>query len=396
MATTFSRTLRSLEADRSRRWVVELTGITIVGAWLAWSLLARVCVYEVTEKARLETEQAVHTIAARVAGRVLRTHLAIGRMVQAGEVLVELDAEAEQRARQEKEARVAALAARIEALRGEIGAEEEALSVLRKARAAALAEARSQRAEAEARARFAARQADRAAQLRSSGAISQEEFDHQRLQAETSRTGVETLRQAGERLEQDRAAQESSRRAGLARLRREAVELAGEVQIEEAAIRRLDHAIDTRVIRAPIAGRIGSVAEFRTGSVVQEAEALGTIVPPGAPRVVALFPASAIGRLQPGQAAQVRLDGFPWTQYGTLKAAVADVGTEASGGCIRVELRLAPDQDSPVRLEHGLPGSAEVVVEEVSPAVMVLRAAGQLMASRRNPPQSTATLARVR
>jgi membrane fusion protein (multidrug efflux system) len=168
------------------------------------------------------------------------------------------------------------------------------------------------------------------------------------------------------------------------------------VRVEEAAIRRLDHAIDTRVIRAPIAGRIGSVAEFRTGSVVQEAEALGTIVPPGAPRVVALFPASAVGRLRPGQAAQVRLDGFPWAQYGTLKATVADVGTEASGGCIRVELRLAPDQDSPIRPEHGLPGSAEVVVEEVSPAVMALRAAGQLVASRGNPPQSTATLARGR
>jgi membrane fusion protein (multidrug efflux system) len=163
MATPFSRTLRSLEADRSRRWVVELTGITVLGAWLAWSLLARVGVYEVTEKARLEAEQAVHTIAAPVAGRVLRTHLAIGRAVRAGEVLVELDAEAEQRARQEKQARVAALAARTEALRGEIRAEEEALRVLRKARDAALAEARSQRAEAEARARFAARQADRAA-----------------------------------------------------------------------------------------------------------------------------------------------------------------------------------------------------------------------------------------
>jgi membrane fusion protein (multidrug efflux system) len=396
MANPFSRTLRSLEADRSRRCVIELAGIAILVAWLAWSLLARVGVYEVTEKARLETEQAVHTIAAPVAGRVLRTHLAIGRTVQAGEVLVELDAEAEQRARQEKQVRVAVLATRIEALRGEIRAEEEALNVLRKARAAALAEARSQRAEAETRARFAARKADRAAQMRSSGAISLEELDHQRMEAETSRTGVETLRQAGERLEQDRAAQESSRQAALAHLRREAVELAGEMRIEEAAIRRLDHAIEMCVIRAPIAGRVGSIAEFRTGSVVREAEALGTIVPPGVPRVVALFPASAIGRLQPGQAAQVRLDGFPWTQYGTLKATVADVGTETSEGCIRVELRLAPDQDSPIQLEHGLPGSAEVVVEEVPPAVMVLRAAGQLMASHRNSPQSMAALARGR
>jgi membrane fusion protein (multidrug efflux system) len=375
---------------------MELTGITFLGAWLTWSLLARVSVYEVTEKARLETEQSVHTIAAPVAGRVLRANLTIGRTVQAGEVLAELDAEAEQRARQEKQARLVALTERMEALRREISAEEEALSVLRKARAAALAEARSQQTEAEAKARFAARQVDRAAKLRSSGAISVEEFDHLRMQAETSGTGVETLRQGGERLEQDRMAQESSRCAGLARLRREAVELAGEITVEEAAIRRLDYAIDTRTIRAPIAGRIGSVAEFRAGSVVHEAEVLGTIVPPGVPQVVAWFPASAIGRIQPGQAAQIRLDGFPWTQYGTVKATVTDVGTEASGGCVRVELRLAPDQDSPIQLEHGLPGSAEVVVEEVSPAVMVLRAAGHFLANRRSPSGSTATLAEAR
>jgi membrane fusion protein (multidrug efflux system) len=38
-----------------------------------------------------------------------------------------------------------------------------------------------------------------------------------------------------------------------------------------------------------------------------------------------------------------------------------------------------------IPLQHGLPGSVEVQVEEVSPAVLVLRTAGQLAASPKTP-----------
>jgi membrane fusion protein (multidrug efflux system) len=123
--------------------------------------------------------------------------------------------------------------------------------------------------------------------------------------------------------------------------------------------------------------------EHPVGSVVQAAEKLGSIVPPGEPRVVTQFPVASVGRLRPGQSARLRLEGFPWTQYGMVGARVAEVGNEASAGLIRVEFLLGPDQTVPVPLEHGLPCSAEVEVEQVSPAVLVLRAAGQLLATRR-------------
>jgi membrane fusion protein (multidrug efflux system) len=97
---------------------------------------------------------------------------------------------------------------------------------------------------------------------------------------------------------------------------------------------------------------------------------------------VAHFPAASVERIHPGRPARIRLEGFPWTQYGALAANVADVGNEPSEGLIRVELTLAPGHASPIPLGHGLPGSAEVEVERVSPAVLVLRAAGQLLAIR--------------
>jgi membrane fusion protein (multidrug efflux system) len=98
-----------------------------------------------------------------------------------------------------------------------------------------------------------------------------------------------------------------------------------------------------------------------------------------------MFPAAAVERIRPEQPARLRLHGFPWTQYGTVPARVTDVGNEASGGLIRVELALRPDPRSSIPVAHGLPGTAEVEVERVTPAVLVLRAAGRYLVARRTP-----------
>jgi multidrug resistance efflux pump len=91
----------------------------LLAAWVAWFLLGRVTVYEVTDRARLEVKSAAHPVATQVAGKVIETRLAIGRDVKAGEALVVLDSEAEQRALREKQTQRNAVAARLQALRGE-------------------------------------------------------------------------------------------------------------------------------------------------------------------------------------------------------------------------------------------------------------------------------------
>jgi multidrug resistance efflux pump len=115
--------------------------------------------------------------------------------------------------------------------------------------------------------------------------------------------------------------------------------------------------------------------------VVQEGDRLAAIVPRGDLQVVADFPPpSALGRIQPGQPARLRLEGFPWTQYGSLAATVSRVASEVRNGRVRVELSVDVDQASPIPLQHGLPGSVEVQVERVAPATLVLRTAGKLLA----------------
>ena len=104
------------------------------------------------------------------------------------------------------------------------------------------------------------------------------------------------------------------------------------------------------------------------------------MVPAGGLRVVADFPpASAVGRIRPGQTAQVRLTGFPSAQYGVLPAVVSRVAAEARDGTIRVELAARPGQRSHLPLQHGLPGTVEVEVDRLSPAALVLRTVGKLL-----------------
>lgn len=134
-------------------------------------------------------------------------------------------------------------------------------------------------------------------------------------------------------------------------------------------------------MRAPVAGRVGEVANLQIGTVVAPGDELAAIVPAGDLRVVAHFhPAQALGRVRAGQPARLRLEGFPWMQYGSISATVATVASEARDGRVRVELRVQTDSVPPSMLQHGLPGMLEVEVERVSPATLVLRAAGQLLA----------------
>jgi len=103
------------------------------------------------------------------------------------------------------------------------------------------------------------------------------------------------------------------------------------------------------------------------------------VIPSGELRIVAEFPLSSVGRVRAGQTARTRLEAYPWTEYGTVPAVVESVGTEAQHAHVRVELTLHLPPSSPILLQHGLLGKVVVEVERVSPATLLLRAAGQLV-----------------
>ena len=381
--SAFVRSTHWLAADGARHSLWGLLCVAVLlGAWGAWCGLARVGLYEVTDTARLETDQAVHPVEAAVAGRIAATHLSVGQEVQVDDVLIDLDAEAQRLQGEEERTRLTALARQLVALGDEIAAEEQALSAARQAGRIALDEAGARLREAEATARFAEENAERSARLHARGLVAQVEMLRARAEAHTRRAAADSLQFGGDRVAREQQTRERDRQAHLERLRREVTRLQGEAATAEATIKRLAYEINRHHIRAPVAGRVGEVANLRIGTVVRAGDRLGAIVPPGGLRVVATFPPpAALGRIQPGQPARLRLEAFPWAQYGSIAATVVQVASEVRDGRVRVELTAQPDPVSPIPLQHGLPGTVEVEVERVTPATLVLRLAGKLLAN---------------
>jgi len=127
MPTPFSRTLRALEADSFRGSLVALVFVVaLLGGWLAWFFLAKIARYEVTDTARLEVDQESHPVQSPVLARVVSSNLALGKEVQAGDVLVELDTNAEQLQVAEQRTQLTALASQIGSLKTQVAQLEEA------------------------------------------------------------------------------------------------------------------------------------------------------------------------------------------------------------------------------------------------------------------------------
>jgi len=391
MSSPFSRTLRSLEADGFQRtsWRLLLAA-ALLTAWAAWFFLGGVMRYEVSETARLEADRAAHPVQAPVAGRILATHLTLGREVQEGEVLVELEPDIQQHQVEEERSRLGAFAPQLEALRQEAAAETRARKQSGQASRAAVEEARAQLREAESRARLAEQEAERSVRLYAGGLLAEAELLRAKAEAERRRAAADGVRLALDRLPKEEQVRESERQGRIEALHREITRLGGERAASTAALQRVEHERERRRIRAPVAGSIGEVAERRVGEFVDEGDELAAIVPSGSLRIVAYFnPAASLGRIRPGQRARLRLEGFPWAQYGSIPATVSRVASELQNARVRVELTVQPSPKSPIPLQHGLPGEVEVEVERVSPVTLVLRVAGRLVAGS-GPPSGSA------
>ncbi len=386
MASTFFRSVRSLEADNSRRSYLGLALATLLlGAWLIWFFVARVSVYAVSDKAELEVDRAAHPVESAAGGRIVATHLELDQQVKAGDVLVELDSGPQQFQLSEEKSQVAGINPQIHSREQEIASEEQALEQDQQSSKDALEQARAHYREAEAAAQFAQAETERLRKMYNAGVVAELDLNRSVADAQQRRAAADSLKYAVVRLEGEQRTRTNERRAHIEQLTSELNKLRGDQATAGVTLQRLEDEVDRRWIRAPIDGRLGEVAPLRVGEVVHEGEKLAAVIPAGQLRVVANFnPPAALGRVRAGQRARLRLEGFPWAQYGSVNATVTNVASEIRDGSIRVEMALDPSAGTRIPLQHGLPGSVEVQLETISPAKLVLRTAGSLLAGPKN------------
>ncbi|MFO0725913.1 MAG: HlyD family efflux transporter periplasmic adaptor subunit [Myxococcota bacterium] len=383
MAASFQRTFAALEGDRRRAPLAALAAALLIFlAWAGWSFLAQISVYRSSERARIEVYPAPTRVAAPIAGRVTEVHLEVGAAVEAGAALVELDATAERIALEKAKPLAENLSQEVASAERELAAEEDAEqhggASEREAERAVRARLRASDAELE----LAQTDLERERVLAETDASPRTQLESVRAKFKRSRAEFQAVRHESEALEAAHRALSDSRRARLEQLRRQVGGLSSELTAAKAEVSRLEFEIARHTIRAPIAGTLGEVIALRPGAVLEERAVVATVVPKGTLQVVAEFGAVSLGRLEPGQPARVRLDGFPSTRYGTLSAKVVRVASELREGTIRVELELL-EPKLPDWVHHGMTGAADVEIERATPISLLARAVGEGLDQRR-------------
>jgi membrane fusion protein (multidrug efflux system) len=380
VAAQFSRTTRSLARDNSALALLTWgLAALLLALWLAWFVWGRVTVFEVSRSARLEVQQAAHPVSVATAGRVLSSYMVLGQEVHAGDALLVLDASHESLRLDEEQSRLSAFSPRIASLNREIEALRQGLAQERQAADATLRAARLRVEEAAAAADFARDNERRLREESRAGGVAAVEA--QRAAAETRKLSAarDALAADALRAQSDARTRQSQQQAQIEALERAIVTLDGESATTRNSIARLSQEQQQLVLRAPADGVLGEVQSLGSGAFVSAGQKVATVLPRGGLVIVANFaPAAVLGRIHPGQKARMRLDGFPWTAFGSLDAEVSLVASEIRDQTVRVELRPLPAADSRILLQHGLPGAVEISLEQVSPALLLLRAIGQV------------------
>ena len=121
---------------------------------------------------------------------------------------------------------------------------------------------------------------------------------------------------------------------------------------------------------APVAGTVQQLAVSTVGGVVTPAQPLMVIVPKvNVLEVEAMLPNKDIGFVNPGQDAEVKVETFPFTKYGTLHGKITQVSSDAIqdeklGLIYSTRVKLAKDtirvENKTVRLSPGMAVTVEV------------------------------------
>ncbi|TRX51728.1 HlyD family efflux transporter periplasmic adaptor subunit [Fulvivirga sp. M361] len=125
------------------------------------------------------------------------------------------------------------------------------------------------------------------------------------------------------------------------------------------------------LLRAPISGQVSYLKKFSENQYLSADEPLLSVVPNSGSFVGRVeLPVSGSGKIKPDQKVTIRLDNYPYHEYGTLYGTVKNVSLVPSQGhyLVSVELpaRLITSYDRAIPFKQHLSGSAQIITDNLS------------------------------
>ena len=124
-------------------------------------------------------------------------------------------------------------------------------------------------------------------------------------------------------------------------------------------------------LRAPQAGRISFTKSASERRFVNQNEEVATLVPDGGHAIVGrlALPEQNSGRVKIGQRVYIRLDGFPFQEYGTIEGRVKQIALVPRDGRYAIDVELPQQMTTTFRrqveLRQEMQGDAGVVTENL-------------------------------
>ncbi|WP_020649529.1 HlyD family secretion protein [Solimonas variicoloris] len=272
-------------------------------------------------------------VRALVAGDIREVLVKEGDTVETGQVIVRL-------ADDVYTAKVAASEAQLASLKSDLalaqkGGKPEEVEVARQA----VATART-------KAEFSRINAQRLAQAYQRKAVTSQEYDRARGQAEVD---AQLLREAEQQLALVSSPAASDRLDSIR----------ADLQRVEAELKFNRQQLGYTEVKAPIAGRIVSgTLQFAHGNYLNVGERVAIIEDAGTKRAEIKMPESSIGAAKVGNAAWAKSWAYPWHSFAGTVSAIAPAAEDSPyGKVVRVEMEVDDPQDL---LKSGMTGSAKV------------------------------------
>lgn len=140
-----------------------------------------------------------------------------------------------------------------------------------------------------------------------------------------------------------------------------------------SAVDRGSPVVGRILIVAPVAGRVGTVKVLRRGEAVERGQTLMTLLPDGPLVVEIRVPNKDVGLVKVGQPVKLKLDAFPFAEYGSVRGELINVPPDAEAvdtpadsfyrATARLDQQAVRKNGAAVALLSGMTATAEVITD---------------------------------